>query len=1006
MKIFTLSEKGMSFSGLILFLGCLLCMTGSLKAQIDDPNLDQLPRSMWKNVVQPAQTDNPLSSVLTINNWDNFNITATSDFGESNVATNPNMPTWFFTAYNTNQAKHTENGHDWASNSPSFGATMSGDPVVAYDSLGNLYYENMYGSSIQGCKVIKSTNNGATWGPSVTAIAGNDKNWIACDQTSGPYANYVYTTMTNNGAGNFARSIDGGATFQSTFAPSTQSLPGMMVCVGPKDNIQGGAVYVVTNSGTSFASTYTFYRSTDGGQNFTMMSAQQFSGYVGTNVGGRNSVQGMRTRPYPFITADNSYGAHRGRLYLVYASNDPPGDAHKPDVWCRYSDNGGTTWSSAVRVNDDPNTTTHHQWHPATWCDKETGKLYIQWMDTRDCPTSDSALIYATYSTDGGQTFVQNQAVSNKKMKIDCPTCGGGGNPRYQGDYNGIISNKKVSMAGWTDFRNGTFMSAVSYFPDFAMAVDKASDTLWTPIDSITVNVSVPEVKLYSDTVLLSGTVNPTPTTGSITFDFPAGNKITTYPDTKPVTIKVLGVVPEGNYQAFIYASGPNGTPVHRRLITLYVRLGDDISVIASASPDSLCTGSSSQLNTQLFGGTGPFTYSWTPVEGLSNPAIPDPVATPLTTTQYKVTVTDNSSSKFATDSILITVNFPPANPGMIIGPGTVCRDSSATYSIIEIPGATSYSWSVPEGAVINSGQNTTSINVTLDSISGSISVLAGNDCGNSNPGVVEVTVEKTPDAPVLISGPDTTCLEAGVIYSIEEVPGATSYSWTVPEGVTITTVLPTTSINVLWGTEPGDISVVAQNSCGVSNPAVKSVAIERVPGDPDVITGEDTVCVTQTYTYSIESIAGADSYSWTLPQGANIISGSGTESIQVQFTAEAQSGNFTVLGQNNCGDGNSVLMGVFVKTCAGIHDQDLNASISVFPNPTTGMVNVLVNGVEKQLDMSVLNVHGQTILSETWNQILSGSSRQIDMTGFAKGVYYIRFTNNSKTLVQKIVLQ
>ncbi|MEJ2537606.1 MAG: hypothetical protein P8048_11250 [Calditrichia bacterium] len=42
---------------------------------------------------------------------------------------------------------------------------MRGDPVTAYDSLGNLYYQNMYGSpSIQGALVIRSTDNGATWG--------------------------------------------------------------------------------------------------------------------------------------------------------------------------------------------------------------------------------------------------------------------------------------------------------------------------------------------------------------------------------------------------------------------------------------------------------------------------------------------------------------------------------------------------------------------------------------------------------------------------------------------------------------------------------------------------------------------------------------------------------------------------------------------------------------------------------------------------------------------------
>ena len=216
---------------------------------------------------------------------------------------NPRVPYQYFNAWNTNATHYTTtDGWTWSTQSPTFGTTMRGDPVTAYDSLGNLYYENMYGSlSILGCKVIKSTDNGQTWSASVTSIAGVDKNWIAADQTMGPYANYVYTVMTASSGGNFARSTDQGATWTTTRNFAEQALPGMMVCVGPNvlggNNISGGCVYVVTNSGSSFAATYTFHVSTDGGATFTQKSAQSFANYVGTNVSGRNSVQNMRTRP-------------------------------------------------------------------------------------------------------------------------------------------------------------------------------------------------------------------------------------------------------------------------------------------------------------------------------------------------------------------------------------------------------------------------------------------------------------------------------------------------------------------------------------------------------------------------------------------------------------------------------------------------------------------------------------------------------------------------------------
>src|SRR5690606_25906920 len=111
-----------------------------------------------------------------------------------------------------------------------------------------------------------------------------------------------------------------------------------------------------------------------------------------------------------------------------------------------------------------------------------------------NCPTADSCEIYATYSTTGGTSFATNQKVSNAKMKIDCPSCGGGGSPRYQGDYNYIGSNKKVSIVAWTDYRYGSFGSYVGYFPDFAMRLLPAVDSLNNTNGNVTIQMNVPSV--------------------------------------------------------------------------------------------------------------------------------------------------------------------------------------------------------------------------------------------------------------------------------------------------------------------------------------------------------------------------------------------------------------------------------------------------------------------------------------------------------------------------------
>jgi hypothetical protein len=560
----------------LLLLYTFLILSGSIIAQGDNPLVDAVPAEL---VPANYHSDSEMD-VITVNGFDDFNLGV--DFAEPHVSQNPLNPLQYFGAYNINGAWRTNDGHNWTSSAPNFGASPNGDPITTYDGAGNLYYETMVGG-VTGCRVIRSTNNGATWTAGVVAVSGNDKNWMVADQTTGPYSGYIYTGMT---PGNFARSTNFGASWTTTTTFATQSIPGFMVCVGPNGAVDGGSVYVVTNSGSTFASIYTFYVSTNGGLNFTMKSAQNFAGYVGTDVGGRHTIRNMRTRPYPFIAADQSNGTYRGRLYVVYASNNPAGNGNKPDVFCRYSTDQGATWSARVPVNDDPNSQNNHQWHPAPWCDKTTGRLYVSWMDTRDTPTSDSAYIYASYSDDGGVTWAPNQKVSNQKMKIDCTSCGGSP-PRYQGDYFAMISDNYQSLIMWTDFRANNFGSYVGYFPDFAMTVAPTSVIIPQNGGQEFVTVNVPAVKLYTNDAIFSATVSPTPPSGTITLDFPSGNIVNTFPGSVQMRIQTSGNVTLGTYTITIQGNGPNGTPVHRRTVQLDVIVPVELVSFAAVTDEN-----------------------------------------------------------------------------------------------------------------------------------------------------------------------------------------------------------------------------------------------------------------------------------------------------------------------------------------------------------------------------------------------------------------------------------
>lgn len=533
----------------------------------DDPNLDQIP-AKYREHAQNYIQDFPAAVVITdTSGYDEYHLG--NAFAEPHMSINPQDPKQIFAAYNTNVTYRTLDGINWESVTPNI-PSAAGDPVTAFDSLGRLYYDNMYapGGNITGTKLAYSDNVGTQWLGIVDANLGNDKNWIAADQSAGPYSNHVYGVMT---PGNIARSTNRGQSF-SIVGGFTNQLPGMMVAVGPNGNIQGGTVHIVTGTGSSITPTWAFHKSNDGGASFTTVGVHSYANGVGDFIGGRNSVQNMRTRPYPFIAADNSYGPYRGRFYMIYASNDPPGPNNKPDIWCRYSTDQGASWSNPpVRINDNPNPTTSNEWFPSIWCDKNNGRLYVKWLDTRDCPTSDSALVYGSYSTNGGQTFATNQRISSKKFRINCTTCGGGGTPAYLGDYDAMMSVGGSTGITWTDFRFGNFASFFAYFPDYAVKTNATS--IGIPLGGNgNVVVSVPSAKLYSDNVTFTAALQTPPTTGTISLTWQGGNNtVTSIPGQVTLNIAATANVPAGSYTVHIDGRGPGGIPAHRRTVTVLI---------------------------------------------------------------------------------------------------------------------------------------------------------------------------------------------------------------------------------------------------------------------------------------------------------------------------------------------------------------------------------------------------------------------------------------------------
>ncbi|PIX32995.1 MAG: hypothetical protein COZ59_11045, partial [Bacteroidetes bacterium CG_4_8_14_3_um_filter_31_14] len=166
------------------------------------------------------------------------------------------------------------------------------------------------------------------------------------------------------------------------------------------------------------------------------------------------------------------------------------------------------------------------------------------------------------------------------------------------------------------------------------------------------------------------------------------------------------------------------------------------------------------------------------------------------------------------------------------------------------------------------------------------------------------------PDNAGTISGTTTVCQgQSGVTYSVPAVGNATGYNWTLPSGATIASGANTNSITVNFsaGASSGNITVFGTNDCGNGGASSLYITVNSIPAAAGAITGTSPVCQGQTnVTYTVPAISGATGYNWTLPPGATIVSGANTNSITVDFSASASSGNITVYGTNTCGNGNS----------------------------------------------------------------------------------------------------
>jgi hypothetical protein len=133
-----------------------------------------------------------------------------------------------------------------------------------------------------------------------------------------------------------------------------------------------------------------------------------------------------------------------------------------------------------------------------------------------------------------------------------------------------------------------------------------------------------------------------------------------------------------------------------------------------------------------------------------------------------------------------------------------------------------------------------------------------------------------------------------------------------------------------------------------------------------------------------------------------------GTSCYQLDLTPWAGMRNVKVLFESYNRRGNNLFLdNISISAPEGIQDAGNNREdFRVYPNPTTGLVNLFISNPSIGIDLSVINLQGKTVFSDHFSAKTGNFEKQFNFSGFAKGVYFFRIISDKSTVVKKVILE
>jgi subtilisin-like proprotein convertase family protein len=460
--------------------------------------------------------------------------------------------------------------------------------------------------------------------------------------------------------------------------------------------------------------------------------------------------------------------------------------------------------------------------------------------------------------------------------------------------------------------------------------------------DTIAITEFNPQVNLGADTAICMND----------TLLLNAGAGFTSYTWSTTASTQVISVASPNTY--YVDIVDPNGCPASDTIVVAV----NALPVVNLGADSSICQGS----NMVLDAGSG-FTYLWS-----------DSSVTQLLTVNapgtYYVDITDVNGC-MNNDTVNVTMDPTPV---VNIGPDSIQCGGSIMLDAGN-PGM-AYMWS-----------NTDLTQTTTVTSSNTYYVDVTNQFGCVGSDTVMITINPVP---VAFAGNDTTICSSSSV-TLNGGPGYSSYAWqsgSFNASSQMVTVSP--GVTTTYG-----LTVVDANGCGSSTDFV-TINVEPLPNASFSYTSTGT-----SVTFTNSSVGNLNvTYSWNF--------GDMTAPSSAVNPTHNYAGNgyytVTLVVTTDCGSDTTTR---YVPITVGVDEVQSLGSLQVFPNPSEGSFTIAIQDADyEQLSIEVIDLQGKVVYGMLEKNLSGQYTKQLDLNGVAKGMYYLRLSTGKQSSTKKLIIQ